>query len=292
MDFGRVITAMVTPFDENLNVNHDVLSELANNLIAHGSDSLVVCGTTGESPTLSKSEKIEMFETVVNAVKGKVPVIAGTGSYSTKDSIELSKEAERVGAQGLLLVVPYYNKPPQYALYEHFKAIAEAVHLPIILYNVPGRTVRNMEPETVIKLSEIDNIVGIKEAAGDMDQVTAIKAGVDDDFRIYSGDDSMTLPMLSVGGYGVVSVCSHLVGNDIKKMISAYVEGKVQQAASLHLKLFKLFKTMFITTNPMPLKYALNLTGWDVGGYRPPMYEIQENHKEAVKSVLDELNLI
>ncbi len=292
MDFGRVITAMVTPFDEDLNVNYQVMAKLSNYLISNGSDSLLVSGTTGESPTLDMSEKIKLFETVLDSVKGKSAVIAGTGSYSTKDSILLSKEAEKVGVNGLLLVVPYYNKPPQYALYEHFKSIASSVNIPVILYNVPGRTVRNLEPETVTELSKIDNIVGIKEASGNMDQVSAIKQGVPEDFKIYSGDDSMTLPMLSLGSYGVISVASHLVGKEIKEMIKLFINGNTNEASKKHLEIFKLFRAMFINSNPIPLKYAMKIKGWDIGEFRPPLYDLKDGEKEYINKILNEYNLL
>lgn len=292
MNFGRLISAMVTPFDENLNINYDILPEFVDYLIENGNESLVVCGTTGESPALDHDEKIKLFEAVVDASNGRVPIIAGTGTYSTKESIELSKEAKKAGAEGLLLVVPYYNKPPQYALYEHFKSIVEEVNLPSILYNIPGRTSRNMEPETIINLSKLDNIIGVKEASRDMDQVSAIKAGVDEDFKIYSGDDSMTLPMLGIGGYGVISVASQVIGHEIGKMIDEYVKGNVVESASLHIKLFKIFRTMFVNTNPIPLKEALNLMGWKVGTCRPPLYELQGNEKMIVEHVLKDNNLI
>lgn len=292
MNFGRLITAMVTPFDDNLNINYDILPEFVDYLIENGSESLVVSGTTGESPALDNKEKIELFEAVVEASNGRVPIIAGTGTYSTKESIQLSKEAKKAGAEALLLVVPYYNKPPQYALYEHFKSIVKEVDLPSILYNVPGRTSKNMEPETIINLSKIDNIIGVKEASKDMDQVSSIKAGVKEDFKIYSGDDSMTLPMLSIGSYGVISVASQIIGHEIGKMIDEYIKGNVAESSSLHIRLFKIFKTMFVNTNPIPLKEALNLMGWKVGVCRPPLYELQNNEKMIVEHVLKDYDLI
>ena len=234
MVFGRLLTAMVTPFDKDLEVDYKKAQELAQYLIANGNDGIVVAGTTGESPALSNSEKLNLFKAVKEVVGKKGQVIAGTGSNSTKDSIELTQAAAESGADGVMLVVPYYNKPPQDALYQHFSAVAQTTKLPILLYNVPGRTSTNMLPDTISKLSKVPNIIAIKEAAGDMDQVSAIKALVSEDFFIYSGDDSLTLPMLALGGYGVVSVAGHIVGKEIKEMINNYLVGNIKEAQKLH----------------------------------------------------------
>ncbi|MGI6226936.1 MAG: 4-hydroxy-tetrahydrodipicolinate synthase [Peptococcales bacterium] len=286
MVFGRLLTAMVTPFDKNLEVDYRKAQELAEHLISNGNDGVVVAGTTGESPTLSKSEKIKLFQAIKEAVGNKGQVIAGTGSNSTKDSIELTKAAEEIGVDGVMLVVPYYNKPPQGALYQHFATIAENTSLPILLYNVPGRTSTNMLPDTVFKLSQIPNIIAIKEAAGDMDQVSAIKSLVSDEFLIFSGDDSLTLPILSLGGHGIISVAGHVVGKEIKAMIDFYLEGKIQDAQKVHQKLFPVFRTMFITTNPIPVKTAVNLIGLDVGELRLPMISATEEQKSKISEVL------
>lgn len=288
MVFGRLLTAMVTPFDKDLEVDYKKAQELAQYLIANGNDGIVVAGTTGESPALSNSEKLNLFKAVKEVVGKKGQVIAGTGSNSTKDSIELTQAAAESGVDGVMLVVPYYNKPPQDALYQHFSAIAQTTKLPILLYNVPGRTSTNMLPDTISKLSKVPNIIAIKEAAGDMDQVSAIKALVSEDFFIYSGDDSLTLPMLALGGYGVVSVAGHIVGKEIKEMINNYLVGNIKEAQKLHQSLFPLFKTMFITTNPIPVKTAVNLIGIEVGEMRLPMISATKEQKDEILKILGE----
>ena len=292
MVFGRVLTAMVTPFNEQMEVDYDQAKKLACYLVEHGNDGIVVAGTTGESPTLSADEKIKLFKAVKEAVGDKALVIAGTGSYDTQASIKLTKEAEKVGVDGIMLVVPYYSKPSQEGLYQHFKTIAAQTSLPVLLYNIPGRTSINMEPETIARLSEIDNIVAVKEASGKMDQVSKIKALAKADFVIYSGDDSLTLPILSVGGYGIISVVGHVAGDQIKEMVNLYLAGKVDEAAKLHVKLFDLFKTMFITANPVPIKYALNLKGMNVGSVRLPLVEANDQEKAAIIACLEKLELL
>ncbi len=291
--FGRVITAMVTPFDKTGKVNYALAEELAVYLVSHGSDGLVVCGTTGESPTLSRQEEYELFRVVKQAVGDTAKVIAGTGSNSTAEAIEATQAAARIGVDGSLQVVPYYNKPPQEGLYEHFSAIACSVpSLPMMLYNIPGRTGQNLLPETVAKLSEIENIIAIKEASGNLEQACQIRCLTLPSFAIYSGDDFLTLPLLTVGGVGVVSVASHLVGEQIQAAIQAFEKGQATIARDINLKLFPLFKVLFCTTNPMPIKAALNLKGWEVGGLRPPLTEISPALKQKVASVLKELALL
>ncbi|MGB5592980.1 MAG: 4-hydroxy-tetrahydrodipicolinate synthase [Crocosphaera sp.] len=291
--FGKVITAMVTPLDEEGNVNYNVAEKLAVHLVNNGSDGLVICGTTGESPTLSWSEKSQLFQVVKKAVGDKAKVIAGTGANSTDHAIEMTQKAANMGLDGSLQVVPYYNKPPQEGLYQHFQKIAQTVdNLPIMLYNVPGRTGQNMSPETVAKLAEIDNIIAIKEASGNLEQACKIRRMTDPSFLIYAGDDFLTLPLLTLGGVGVVSVASHLVGLEIQEMIQAFNNSQGTQASEINLKLFPLFKVLFCTTNPMPIKAALNLQGWQVGGLRLPLVEISETLKQEVKLVLEELSLI
>jgi 4-hydroxy-tetrahydrodipicolinate synthase len=293
VDFGRVLTAMVTPFKEDGSVNYDLAASLAINLANNGSDTLVVCGTTGESPTLSWEEEYQLFSVVLEAVAGKAKVMAGCGSNSTKEAIAATQKAARIGIHGTLQVVPYYNKPPQSGLYQHFQAIAQAVpDTPLLLYNVPSRTGQNLLPETVAQLAEIGNIVGVKEASGNLDQVSEIRRLTPNEFQIYSGDDSLTLPMLAVGAKGVVSVASHIVGNQLQQMIQSFSAGKVQIATEIHLKLFPLFKALFITANPIPVKAALKIQGWNVGSTRPPLCEapVEVNHKLEV--VMKELALI
>ncbi|WJI24532.1 4-hydroxy-tetrahydrodipicolinate synthase [Thermosynechococcus sp. B0] len=292
-DFGRVITAMITPFTADGAIAYDVAAELAQHLVANGSDSIVVCGTTGESPTLTWEEEFQLFQTVQQAVAGKAKVIAGTGSNSTREAIEATAKAAELGLDGALLVVPYYNKPPQEGLYAHFQAIAQAVpDFPLMLYNIPGRTGQNLLPETVIRLADYPNIVAIKEASGSLDQASALRAALPPTFRIYSGDDSLTLPLLAVGGYGVVSVASHLVGPRIQEMIQAFVQGATAKATAIHCQLLPLFKVLFVTTNPIPIKAALRLQGWAVGAPRLPLTSASDAVIDQLKPVLDHLGLL
>ncbi len=293
VDFGRVITAMITPFNSDGSVNYAVAEQLAAHLADEGTDALVVCGTTGESPTLSWDEEFQLFQVVIRAVQKKALVIAGTGSNSTEEAIAATQKAAKIGVDGSLQVVPYYNKPPQAGLYHHFKAIASSCpDLPMLLYNIPGRTGQNLQPETVARLAEIDNIVAIKESSGNLDQVSEIRRLTPTDFKIYSGDDSLTLPLLAVGGCGVVSVASHLVGKQLQQMISDFETGQVQAANQIHLKLFPLFKALFVTANPIPIKEALKLQGWDVGSTRPPLCEDSQWVSQKLKSVLADLALV
>lgn len=292
-DFGRVITAMVTPFTADGAIAYDVAADLAQHLVANGSDGIVVCGTTGESPTLTWEEEFQLFQTVQQAVAGKAKVIAGTGSNSTREAIQATLKAAELGLDGALLVVPYYNKPPQEGLYAHFQAIAKAVpDFPLMLYNIPGRTGQNLLPETVIRLAEYPNIVAIKEASGSLDQASALRAALPPTFRIYAGDDSLTLPLLAVGGYGVVSVASHLVGLRIQEMIQAFVQGETAKATAIHCQLLPLFKVLFVTTNPIPIKAALNLQGWPVGEPRLPLTSASDAVMSQLKPVLDDLGLL
>jgi 4-hydroxy-tetrahydrodipicolinate synthase len=249
-----------------------------------------VCGTTGESPTMTWDEEYELFQVVQKAVAGKALVIAGAGSNSTKEAVVATQKAAKLGLDGCLQVVPYYNKPPQEGLYNHFRAIAQsAPELPIMLYNIPGRTGQNMLPETVARLAEIPNIVAVKEASGNLDQASQIRCLTSPEFAIYSGDDSLTLPMLAVGGSGVVSVASHLVGEQLQQMIEAFEAGQVQVATQIHLQLFDLFKALFLTTNPILVKTALKLQGWDVGSTRPPLCDPPVEVTQKLKDVLSQL---
>lgn len=291
-DFGRLITAMVTPFNEQMEVDYQRARELAEHLVATGSQSIVVAGTTGESPTLSVEEKAVLFQTVVDAVKGKARVIAGSGSNSTKQSVEITRSAEAAGVDGIMLVVPYYNKPPQEGLYLHFKKIAGSTGLPVMLYNVPGRTSVNMSAQTTIRLAQIDNIFSIKEASGDLEQVSQIVNETPDDFLVYSGDDSMTLPILSVGGYGVVSVAGHIIGGKINEMIEAFTSGQPAEAAALHRRLMPVFKGMFISTNPIPVKTSLNILGKNAGPVRLPLIEMTGEQRESLKDILKTAGLL
>ena len=293
VDFGRVLTAMITPFKEDGSVNYSLAEELAAYLAEQGTDTLVVCGTTGESPTLSWDEEYQLFQVVLQAVAGKALVIAGTGSNSTSEAIAATQKAAKIGLHGSLQVVPYYNKPPQAGLYQHFKVIALACpDLPFLLYNVPSRTGQNLQPETVARLAEFENIVGIKEATGNLDQANEIRRSTPDNFKLYSGDDSLTLPLLAVGGSGVVSVASHLVGRQLQQMIQAFEKGNTQVATQIHLKLFPLFKALFATTNPIPIKTALKLKGWNVGLTRLPLCEDGDWMSRKLEAVLTELSVI
>lgn len=283
MDFGQLITAMVTPFDERGEIDFDATKNLLEHLIKTGTDAVVVAGTTGESPTLSTEEKLELFSFVIKEANGRIPVIAGTGTNNTKASIELTKEAEKLGADGIMLVAPYYNRPNQDGLYAHFKAIAEETDLPIMIYNIPGRTACNIEVDTIVKLSEIDNIVSVKEASGNLDAMAEIIERTKDGFVLYSGDDSLTLPVLAIGGKGIVSVASHIVGDAMKEMIEAFNRGDIEKAGAIHRKLLPTFKALFSAPSPAPLKAVLNLTGIPVGDVRLPLVPLNEEQVEVLK---------
>ena len=292
MDLGRVITAMVTPMNEDLSINYEASQKLAEYLLDNGSDSLVICGTTGESPTTTPDEKIKLFEAIKEVTKGRALMIAGTSSYDTAASVALTKKAAAAGADVALAVTPYYNKPPQEGLYRHFQAIAQASELPVILYNVPSRTGVNLEAATTIRLSQIENIIAVKEASGNLEQASQIKAGVAPDFQIYSGDDSLTLPLLSLGASGVISVASHLVGNSIQEMVAAFDEGDTGKALELHLACYQVFRKLFICSNPMPLKYCLNRIGINVGPCRLPLTEVSSEHAVILDNMLHDIGLL
>ncbi|MEL6247274.1 MAG: 4-hydroxy-tetrahydrodipicolinate synthase [Cyanobacteria bacterium J06627_15] len=294
-DFGRVLTAMATPFNAAGAVDYDVAGKLASHLVDNGTDTLVICGTTGESPTLTWDEEYRLFQAVMAAVGDRGKVMAGTGSNSTREAIEATQKAEALGVDGAMLVVPYYNKPPQAGLYAHFSAISTAVpDLPILLYNVPGRTGCNLLPETVAKLAAIPNVVAIKQANGNLDQASEIRRLCPPEFVLYSGEDSLTLPMLALGATGVVSVASHLVGPDLQVMIQAFQAGAVHKATAIHLRLMPLFKALFATTNPIPVKAALRLQGWSMGHCRPPLNgEVLDDEIAAqLETVLTHLSLL
>lgn len=281
MDVGNIATAMITPFSKDGSVHFEMLSAVIEHLIANGTDSLVVSGTTGESPTLSYDEKVAIFQYTVDAVKNRVPVIAGTGSNNTQASIDLTKAAEAVGVDGIMLVAPYYNKPSQRGMYEHFAAIANSTALPVMLYNIPGRSVVNIDTQTIVQLSNIPNIEVIKEASGSLDQITEIIARTPNDFQVYSGDDGLTLPLLSIGGNGVVSVAAHIVGNDMQKMIKAFKEGRHAEAATIHQALLPLIRALFATPSPSTLKYALTKIGIGTEYVRLPIALLTDIEKAA-----------
>jgi 4-hydroxy-tetrahydrodipicolinate synthase len=286
MVFGRLATAMVTPFDIKGNIDFQKTTTLVNYLINNGTDALVVSGTTGESPTLSTEEKIALLQHVVKVVDKRIPVIMGTGSNNTQASIELTKKAEQAGADAIMLVAPYYNKTNQEGLYQHFKAIAENTTLPVMLYNIPGRSSVNIAPETVIRLSQVPNIVAVKEASGDLNAMTKIIAETADDFVLYSGDDGLTLPVLAIGGVGVISVASHVVGNEMQQMIDAFLTGNLSEAAKLHQQLLPIFKGLFAAPNPVPVKTALQLSGIDMGSVRLPMVPLTEQERVTLANLL------
>lgn len=271
MELGQIGTAMVTPFSQTGNIDFDLTEKLIEHLIATGTDSLVVCGTTGESPTLNHVEKSAIVKHAVEIVRKRIPVIAGTGTFNTAESVKLTKQAEELGADGVMLVTPYYNKPDQRGMIAHFSHIASETRLPILLYNIPGRSAVNMMAETVIELSKINNIRAVKEASGSLDQMAAIINGTDDGFKVYSGDDALTLPLMAVGGDGVISVASHLVGSEMKQMMRAFKAGDIEKAAKMHRILLPLFNAIFSAPNPVPVKYALNKLGIETGGVRMPL---------------------
>ena len=287
-EWGRVITAMVTPLDSQRNVDFGQAGKLAQRLIDSGTDTILVGGTTGESPTLTDNERVRLVEAVLDAIGDKAPVIAGTGTNSTAASVALTKQAEALGAHGAMLVAPYYNKPPQNGLYAHFRTVAEATRLPVMVYNVPGRTSVNITPETMGRLAEIENIVALKEAGGSADQASEMVRAVRGKLRVYSGDDSLTLPMMAIGAYGVVSVVSNVAGRLVADMVKAFAAGETARATELHLQLLPLFKGLFLTTNPIPVKAALRLQGFDAGGLRLPLIEATEEQIAAVRQAMVE----
>jgi 4-hydroxy-tetrahydrodipicolinate synthase len=291
VDFGRMIAAMVTPFDANLQIDWDQTGTLINYLIQEqANDGLVISGTTGESPTLSDEEKLKLFDFSVKHANGRCKIIAGTGSNNTAHSIHLSQEAEKLGVDGLLLVAPYYNRPSQEGLYQHFKAIAEAVSIPCILYNVQGRTGVNISAETTIRLSQLPNIVATKDCA-DLDQLTQIVRDAASGFRVYSGDDSVTLPALSIGAHGIISVASHVIGKEMKNMINCYLQGDTREAAKINAQIHPILKGLFYcphpVPNPAPVKFALNKRGVQVGGVRLPLMNATEEEGRFIVSLFE-----
>ncbi len=291
-DFGKLITAVVSPFDKNYDLDLEAFHNLVEHLIENGSDGILISGTTGESPTLSDQEKIDLFKYSKDNFGDRVKIIAGTGSNDTKHSIELSREAEKIGVDCLLLVTPYYNKPSQKGLYKHFEKIASEVSLPVILYNVPSRTSCNIDSGTCIELSKIDNIRGVKEASSNFRQISEIIGSTDDSFLLYSGNDGDTLPILALGGTGVISVASHIIGREIKEMMAEFWEGNTGKAARLHNDLLEVFYGIFIATNPVPIKEALNLKGIQAGPCRPPLDTMSGKEYEAFTNILKRHKII
>ncbi|MCO7174743.1 4-hydroxy-tetrahydrodipicolinate synthase [Sporolactobacillus kofuensis] len=289
MDFGRLLTAMVTPFDENGKVSLKRTSDLLEHLIKTGSDGVVVAGTTGESPTLSQEEKLALFEHVVRVVDGRIKVIVGTGSNNTSASIALSKEAAKLGVDAIMVVAPYYNKPNQAGIYAHFQAIAEQVDVPIIVYNIPSRSKVNISAETIIRLSHLENIVAVKEASGDLDQMAEIISGTDEHFHLYSGDDGLTLPILAIGGHGVISVSSHVIAPEMKQMMNNFRSGQIEKAAIQHQRMLPFMRELFAVPSPAPVKALLNDLGIAVGSVRLPMVELTEEEHTSLTNVYQAL---
>lgn len=291
--FPRLMTAMVTPLKDDLSIDFDGAQKLAQQLIDEGNEGLVIAGTTGESPNLSMQEKVDLYKAVKEAIGSRATIIAGTGSNSTRDSVSLTEAAAKTGVDGVMLVAPYYNKPSQEGLYQHFKTIAAVTDLPVIVYNVPGRTSVNVLPDTVARLAaDVPNIVAVKEACGNMDQVSALKNAVPESFYVYSGDDSLTLPMLAVGCYGIISVVAHIAAKEMRAMIEAYLQGDINTAAKIHLKLFPLIKAMFMTTNPVPVKKALALLGRPSGKLRLPLVEATVAETQAIAEAMRKAGLL
>lgn len=289
--FGRILTAMVTPFHEDGSVNYQAAATLAKHLVANGSDGLVVAGSTGEAATMDADEKLRLFATVMDAVGDRATVIAGTGSNDTRASIVITQQAEKIGVHGVMLVGPYYNKPTQEGFYQHFKAIAEVTSLPVIIYNVPGRTASNILPETISRLATIPNIAAVKESSGNLDQVSEIIRITPDDFMVYSGDDSLTLPILAIGGAGIISVAAHAVGVRMHEMVDAYFAGDIAKARELHLELLPFFKIIFIATNPIPIKTVMSLLGHQVGGFRLPLVPATDAEIVQLRQVMLRLKI-
>jgi 4-hydroxy-tetrahydrodipicolinate synthase len=286
--FGRLITAMITPFTAQGNIDYGQSRKLASALSKSGSDAILIGGTTGESPSMSDEEKIRLFAEIKEEVGNDVDIIAGTTDNNHNKSVELTIEAEKVGADGILLTVPAYNKPTMEGLYQNFKSIASSTSLPCLLYNVPSRTSLNMDAETTLRLAEIDNIIGVKEASSDYSQITNIIDKAPAGFDVWSGNDDETFPIMCVGGYGVVSVASNLYGMQIKNMMDLILEDNIEEAATAHKKLLPIFKALFWVTNPLPIKYAVNRSGFDAGTYRLPLWAPDNNFTKKFDAIMDQ----
>lgn len=288
---GRLLTAMVTPFTESGEVNYAQARRLASALLDSGSDGLVIGGTTGEAPAMNAEERLRLFDEVKQEIGDRGAVIAGTTDNNTRGSIELSREAERIGVDGLLLTVPAYNKPPQEGIYQHFKAIAGSVGIPGILYNVPGRTAVNMTVETTLRLAQIDNIIGVKEASSDPTQITQVIDGAPDGFKVWSGNDDETFSIMCAGGYGIVSVASNIIGDQVKGLVNLIVAGETKAAALEHRRLLPFFKALFWVTNPIPIRYAMLRHGYEVGPPRLPMIPAPDDFRAKFDSVMDRYSM-
>jgi len=290
---GRVMTAMVTPMDDELKVDLDSAQRVADYLLNNGTDSIVVCGTTGESPTLSDQERVDIVKAVKEVADGRGKVIAGSGCNSTWESVKITKDVTAAGADAAMVVVPYYNKPPQEGIYRHFKEVAAATDLPIIAYNVPSRTSVNMTSETVIRLAfDVENIIAVKEAAGDLSQASRMIAGTSDDFYFFSGEDDLNLPYLSLGANGFISVTAHTVGPQLAEMVDKFSKGDTAAAQRIHEEISPMTKAMFATTNPILPKAAMKLLGIPVGGLRPPMIEATEEQVESLRQTMESMGLL
>lgn len=291
--FGRLITAMVTPFSPDLDLDLPRAAQLADRLLDTGSQAIVVCGTTGESPTVFYDQKMELFRAVIDAVGHRAPVIANAGDNCTADSVEFAGKVAKLGVDAIMCVVPYYNKPPQEGMYRHFRSIAEAVDVPVILYNIPSRCVVNMTAETTLRLADdVPNIVAVKEASGNLAQIAEIVDRAPDGFEVLSGEDEMTLPMMGVGSTGVISVASHVAGEQVRQMVDAHASGDHTKALSLHLRLLPLFKALFMTANPIMVKDALALCGFPVGECRLPLVPPAPEQTAELRRIMEHLGLI
>lgn len=286
-EWGRLMTAMVTPFDDKGNLNIEGAKALAKKLASEGTTAIVAAGTTGESPTLTDDEKLTLFTELKNAVD--IPIIANVGTNNTGQSAELAEKVKGIGVDGVMAVVPYYNKPNKAGLYAHFEAIAQAAELPLLLYNVPGRTSLNMDADIILKIAEIPGVMGVKEATGEFDKISRIISEAPEGFSVYTGEDLLTLPLLAVGGYGVVSVAAHVVGKLMSSMIENYLAGNIEEAKKIHLALTPIYKSLFMTTNPIPVKAALKIKGFDAGTLRLPLVDADETVINKLKEDLDKL---
>ncbi|MCM1269553.1 MAG: 4-hydroxy-tetrahydrodipicolinate synthase [Ruminococcus flavefaciens] len=284
--------AIVTPFYDDGSINYNRLGEMIDHQIENHTDAIIICGTTGEASTMTDEEHLECIKFAVKRTAGRVPVIAGTGSNDTKYAVELSKEAEAAGADALLLVTPYYNKTTQKGLILHFNTIADAVNIPIVLYNIPGRTGMNMEVSTVKELSKHKNIVALKEASGNISYVAKLIAECGDNIDIYSGNDDMIVPVMSLGGKGVISVLSHILPKETHDMVQLCLDNDFAKATEMQIKYLDLINALFIEVNPIPVKEALNMTGWNVGPCRLPLCEMSDEHKSALRAALAKHGLI
>ena len=292
MEFGKYLSVIVTPFNPDNTINYDAILKVANYMIDGGVEGLIIAATGGKSATMSLEERIALTKFMKKEVGNRVPIIVGTGTNNTAASIETTKAIEAAGADAFLLVSPYYNKPNQEGLYQHFKAIAESTSLPVFLYNVPGRTGVSIAPDTIARLAQVPNIYGMKDASGNMDNLTTLLRTVPEHFKVYTGDDNLAVPALSIGVYGLISVCAQVAPAPIKEMMDAFRAGELEKAAKMHRDLFPLLDVMFIASNPVPTKVALNLMGYDVGGVRLPLTMPSKSQAEKIAAVLKAQGLI